>query len=61
MKLKALKNISDQTRAGDVFEAPDLILVHMGLATVVEPDTADDPQRPPRRRGYHRRDMRAEE
>lgn len=55
MKLIALKDLSDQTKAGDVFEAPDAILVAVGLAKHAE----DETPRPARRR-YLRRDLRAE-
>lgn len=58
-QLIALKDINDTIKAGDHFEAPDLIYVAVGLAAVAAPPVVGDlapdtPPVPPRRRGRGR-------
>lgn len=54
-KLIALQDISDTIKTGDRFEAPDRILVAMGLAVVDPGDVVEAPPAPVwRRRGRGR-------
>ena len=51
MELIAKQDMLNGIKKGDRFEAPDAILVALGLATIAEPEDSPTPPR----RAYYRR------